>query len=587
MNMRAALRGTATLMLVASVVDPSVIRHQRVPLPVSVRAASADTSDREMATAVRRDLARRLGERIELDSPDQSSAVILVGDSVDPSTLPTGAAVSLVSRRGGPNVRVTSLTHPDTARVGWAVPISATLRATDMKGRRTRIALEYQSGELAVVEHVWTSDVEAFEAPLDYMPSASGILPLAVVAHPVEYELSTDDNRADFRLAVEERPFRILMLEPRPSWASTFIRRALEEESLFDVDGLARPTRGVGVRAGSPPQRLTPEALVGFDVVVAGAPEELRATELDVLSNFVALRGGAVVFVPDNRPAGPYVKRVLAGALQAHGGFQELLSETSSPLQAVPISLQASEFAIPRRIRPGVEILAALPYHSNLLPVVVAWPTGAGRMIFSGALDAWRYRDRDESFARFWRAQIASAASAAPARLEVSLDPAVARPGQNVRVRARLRPSEFSGGNSQLPVMSARLTNARGRVEPIRLWPAAEVGLFEGTAEAPEQGRYLVEVSSGTAVQPAVLIIDSAARTPSLSAPETVRHLVAATKGVVVEITDLTPLESYLASAVRPRTAVVAHPARSAWWGLACIGLLCLEWWLRRRQGLA
>ena len=60
-------------------------------------------------------------------------------------------------------------------------------------------------------------------------------------------------------------------------------------------------------------------------------------------------------------------------------------------------------------------------------PVVVEWPDGAGRVLFSGAMDAWRFRAalQTTGSARFWRARIAEGALAAPARLEVCVAPGV------------------------------------------------------------------------------------------------------------------------------------------------------------------
>ena len=52
-----------------------------------------------------------------------------------------------------------------------------------------------------------------------------------------------------------------------------------------------------------------------------------------------------------------------------------------------PAGIPASEIvSIP--ITAGVRPLASL----NGAPVVFSWLLGAGRVIFSGALDAWRYR---------------------------------------------------------------------------------------------------------------------------------------------------------------------------------------------------
>ncbi len=86
------------------------------------------------------------------------------------------------------------------------------------------------------------------------------------------------------------------MHEPRPSWNATFVRRALEQDPSFDVSTLVQASKGLEVRAGTPPAALTADALSAFEAVVVGAPEELRASEVEALQDVRAApgwRGGA------------------------------------------------------------------------------------------------------------------------------------------------------------------------------------------------------------------------------------------------------------------------------------------------------
>ena len=151
--------------------------------------------------------------------------------------------------------------------------------------------------------------------------------------------------------------------------------------------------------------------------------------------------------------------------------------------------------AVHRAGVPGGQVLAALEGKgAPARAVVLEWPDGAGRVLFSGAMDAWRYpATSDDGFARFWRARIAEGAAAAPARVEVSVAPGVPRPGEAVTIRARLRPTEFEQAapdRMELPAVRARLVGADGAAQAIRLWPTAELGAFEGRFEAPAAGKY-------------------------------------------------------------------------------------------------
>jgi hypothetical protein len=307
----------------------------------------------------------------------------------------------------------------------------------------------------------------------------------------------------------------------------------------------------------------------------------LSDSEIDALTTFARLRGGTFIFVPDRRPAGPYLRLIPAVS------FDERLLERPTAASGTAGRLDASEFAVPTRISPAVDLLAGLDDAKGRAPVVISWPVGAGRGIYSGALDAWRHR-ASGGFAKFWEAQVAAAASAAPRRIEVALDPALASPGQIVTLRVRVRETEFSLASQsiRLPIVSANRTDRRGASEQIRLWPTAEPGLFEARFPAPLSGQYAIQVSSaGRVAFDGPLIVSADARTASPAVPSARRLLVDATGGVSTTDDDLSLLEAHLAGLPRASAARSIHPARSPWWMAAFVLLLCAEWGLRRHRG--
>ena len=63
-----------------------------------------------------------------------------------------------------------------------------------------------------------------------------------------------DDGRRRARptpsSTLRRSPFRVEVYEPRPSWATTFVRRALEADARFEVAGVSFSSRGISVRTG-------------------------------------------------------------------------------------------------------------------------------------------------------------------------------------------------------------------------------------------------------------------------------------------------------------------------------------------------
>jgi hypothetical protein len=581
------LRTAAIATALVGLVDPAWTTGRQAPVAVEIQFAPAAAS---AAENVRRRLMHSLNGDATFDSDAEPAAVVLVGGPVPGTSLRTDAVpISTVSipRPADPNLRLVTADEPDPVRVGWAATFRAVVEARGFAGRKSRIVLEDGGVELAYVEHRWTRDVERFDTALRHTPPHAATSTVTLRAVPLDGETTTADNAAELRLVASSGRLKVLVHEPRPSWNATFVRRAIEQDPAFDVSTVVRASKGLEVRAGSPPAVLTADALSPFEAVLIGAPEELSGAEVEALRAFARRRGGAVVLLPDRRPSGRYLDFFPSPQ------FDEVLLENAVELASVDgPPLGASELAVLRSDVPGSEVLASYDLGKGRRPIVLEWPLGAGRVIFSGALDAWRSRAADDDgFARFWRARVAEAALAAPARVEVSVSPGVPRPTEAVTIRARIRPTEFddAAGKTRLPAVRARLVAADGAEQPIRLWPAAEPGVFEGRLEAPVAGSYDLHVStSAGATVDEVLNVAAEARHPTgMLEPvdEALRLIAASTGGVAVDASDLLPLERQLRSLSRGEVDRTIRPARSLGLVVIFTTLLCAEWAIRRRGG--
>jgi hypothetical protein len=577
-----ALRVAALALAVLGVIDPPLNLQRAAPVAVEVHGRAVDhVADR---------LRRALGRTVNFDPDTAPAAIVLVG-STSGSDVAAGTPVSTVALAPppSPNVRIVTLTEPPPVPVGWKAEVTATLEARGLKNTTSAVVLEQQGTEVARLEHRWTEDLQRIEATLAYAPPVAGTWRLRVRVLPMPAEITAADNAADVRFAASTRRLRILAYEPRPSWAVAFLRRVLEEDQTFDVSALVRASRGLEVRGGQPPQSLTEHALEPFDVVLVGTPEELRPAEVEVLRAFARRRGGAVFLLPDRRPSGPYV------SLMPVQGFDELLLDKAVPLATDDRgeTLEASEFAVPRLSVAGADEVATVAHGGARRPVILSWPSGSGRILFSGALDAWRFRAREnERFSRFWRARVATEALLAPQKLALTLSPGVSRPGDDVLLRVRLRRTEFDErpGRTTMPAIRARLVAADGTEDPIRLWPTAQPGTFEARVKAPGEGQYVVQISeAGVTLADVLLVANDATRPAAYQEPddEPALGLIArATGGVAVKHDALAPLEQHLRSLATGQMHVTYRPARFAWFMVVFVVLACADWTARRRRGL-
>ncbi len=394
-------------------------------------------------------------------------------------------------------------------------------------------------------------------------------------------------------------PLRTLVVEAPVTWPAVFVRRALEGESAFSVSSLQRAGKSVATRTGGPPpgngdsprfQRqktgtvpvsaLTRSALVPFEVAIIGGPDNLSPADLEALQWFVEARGGVVIFVPAQRPSGQY-RSLMGGDM-----FDPRALEAPVPLGA---ELSASEFVVPRELPPWSSAFAADPQGN---PVVFSLRRGAGAVVFSGALDAWRHRGQDEeAFARFWRRVVATSAVSVPPAVDVELTPALARPNERVTITVRVRDTELSSGADRMepPSLEARAVGPQTKTdEAVRLWPTAEPGVFIGEWRAREAGDYNVSVSAGVLRGDAAIHVASDIVAASPLQSDDLALLARASGGRVFPAARLSDLTAALKAAYPARPVVYSvRIMRSPWWCVPFAALLCVEWTLRRRRGPA
>jgi hypothetical protein len=283
--------------------------------------------------------------------------------------------------------------------------------------------------------------------------------------------------------------------------------------------------------------------------------------------------------VPDQRlDAGPALELVPGGLLT------ERLLEQPATLTVTPPagSLLASELLVMRTVPPGVDVIARVPDAdpAKALPVIVAAPRGRGRVLLSGAMDAWRFRAAERAaFDRFWQSAIAGLALAVLPPVAIGVDPPLIRPGEPGTVTVRLRPGDVTA-------VSAMIDGD----QPVRLLPDPEAGLFRGrfvAKQTPGLSAIEVHVSAAQPLSASHRFVVSA-RAHRLAANAAPLALLASShRGIDVSPDRIPELERFVRRAVvGPRARQIRHPMRSAWWMLPFALGLSAEWWLRRRRGL-
>jgi hypothetical protein len=352
---------------------------------------------------------------------------------------------------------------------------------------------------------------------------------------------------------------------------STFVRRALEQDRRFAVASRVITSRGVSSDAGQPPSTLSdPSLLELYDVIVVGAPGSLTSADVAGLETFLRKRGGSVILLYDEKPA--------AGATDRLTGASRWMPATlRNPVRASAPgdsgALRVTEFAWPASLPATAEARATATVDDIARPVVWTNGLGAGQVMVSGALDSWKFRDEKTSgFDEFWRATISRAAREAEDAIAVDVEPNVAMPGEPLMVRITLRDT------TARPAVS---------IDSVRIeaWPSDRPGEYVARLKVTAAGdHWLRATAAGASAEAPVAIREQVTR----AEPDdlaTARLLARATGGMVGSLDEV---DAALRRNVHAEERMVRWwPMRNGWWVFPFAGLLGLEWFVRRRRGLA
>lgn len=362
-----SLRAAALLLLAFALAGLRV--EYDAPLPARVllyrTAGQTEASARVEAEAAQRVNALLKARNIE--AVEQSEANVVETSEQHASYLAAifltnGAMRASEARReverasaaavGSPVYVVTDLEANDGARValesiavmnrvsrGVPFNVRCLLHARGMRGRASLVTISDDAAARASAQVAWTSDDERQALTLEVVPKASGWINYTARVEGAGGEDVATLSRS-FTIYAEERRMRVLFFEGEPTWEAKFIRRALEESELFDVDYFAQVSRAAMVGAkelakqssetgaqtdesnvkkndssgGAPDAKLraalsSATRLNAYDCIIVGATPDamLSNAEAARVREWVERRGGGLIVLGGNSFAGSIV----------------------------------------------------------------------------------------------------------------------------------------------------------------------------------------------------------------------------------------------------------------------------------------
>lgn len=294
-------RGAAATIVLAGILDPAVTVSRATKPVISI--VSTDTA--RFAATVRKVEQAVSGAGISVvGSLPEAAAQIVVGSRVSPAMLVRDIPTYVVATgtRGG--VHAEAITVPPTAPLDTRIPVTVLLSRAQATGTNTetdtvRAIVELREDGLPLARTVVAlTPAQRLQVPLHFTPSRAG-------AHRLTVSLIEQGDSLTWTRDIVTGPSRwqVLFHDQRPSWLSTFVRRAIASDERFRVS--SRIVTSTNVSRTTPGAARSLAALDGGplpDVLVIGAPELLSRSDMAALEHLVAERGLSVVLLPDHPP---------------------------------------------------------------------------------------------------------------------------------------------------------------------------------------------------------------------------------------------------------------------------------------------
>ena len=564
------------------------------------------------------------------DQPPQGVARKLADVAVPVWTVTFG------QQRGGGQGRdaaVTNLSVGETVYLKNALEVAGRVRLDGLAGRDVTVKLMVE-GESGAMEEAARTVVRGGpqgaeeSVRLEWVPKTLGERKLALVVDPQEGEVVLANNELSTFVQVVDGGLRVLYLEGALRVEQRFLRRVLAASPDMQVDfewidasgrrnwpvNLGRKLDGdwsVIVIGDLDAQALSPQDLgkivakvnAGTGIVFLGG---FHAFEAGGWGSTVA--GQLLPFEPDRLARQPFDQPIREGLHvpgplrmlpdQRFGGVSILRlapdeKQSRAAWQALPPLEGANDLG---RLVPSAKPLAVTP---DGRPLLVAREFGAGRVLAFAADSTWRWAMQGavDQHRRFWRQMVLWLAKQDDSErdsLWVRLAQRRVAAGATLPFDAGVTGPDGSGAADA--VLDAVAESPSGTARPVRLARKGES--FSGAlADLGEPGDWKLVVQ---ATRPGAAPVSRTARFTVVrqdlemanprANPLLMRQLAESTEGggvrspeEIAEILD------------ELRTKPSAYDSEEQWsatlWDkwpmfLAMAGLLCLEWFLRKRWGL-
>lgn len=610
---------------------------ERVDPFVGVRVPQ-DASERGRATTLENGL-----RQVYSELKDQAlAAVVLVTDGADNSSRELNRVVQDFKSRKIPihtvgvgreklahDVEITHVSAPRRLIPKSYATALVNVRGHGFGGRKVR--LEVRDGQTLVNSKEFQLEEAGSQlVELNLFPLTSGTKVYTFSLQELAEDLLPQNNTRQAVVEVRDARPRVLYVEGEPRWEYKFIRQALRDDLHLQLETLLRTAvnkfyrQGIAdestLAAGFPTKK---EDLFQYSGLIVGTVESAFFTfeQLEMIRDFVSRRGGGFLMLGGHNSfgEGKYQNTAVEDLLPTQLGsyaerdYREEAVQTEltvygrrHPIIQLALSDQENEKrwrSLPAladhqtlgRLKPGAIPLASGPGGRPILLASQRYGRGFGLAFATGT--SWRWQmladAREDSHEIFWRQLLRWVVHSAREPLVVETDRENYIEGERGVLRAEVTDLVYEPLNDAQPQFRVRTPDGQSLAGTMS-WSVREEGVY--TAEIPlaRQGVYeaVVEAKVGMETRRANShFLVSGNQVEFYNAGQNVELLRSLSEQTGGRYYPLAAVNDLPDEIIYQTAAASRRETRELWdmpfLFLSITALLCTEWALRKKWGLA
>lgn len=478
-----------------------------------------------------------------------------------------------------------------------------------------------------------------------FEPEEKGAIKYTMQMDRLPGEINIDNNSLDMLVDTKKDTVRILYIEGQLKSEFKFIKRALEDDRVFQFTSASRTGTGKYYRQGiRSPEELydgfpeTEEEMFKFKAVIFGDIEKAFFTDrkLALLEKFVRVRGGGFLmtggvnsFTENNYRDSP-IADILPVELDPSKNINLIQEIMDRPLSRDfkgykfvptreglenPILKLVSDVSTNRALwdemptlksinytgdlKPGATVLAEKPKdeYGDEEPLLIVQRYGRGRSALLATSGTWRWKmlldSKNRSHERFWKQMGRWLISSAPDKVNINIENNMVNTGEKMSLRFSVYDSDFNSLN--FVNIKSTITDPRGNTFELPVHPDLNQegeyfvsftpgtrGIYTIDAEADKDGEFIGSDNRSFLASPSKKEFYDAALKK-----EFLQNLADETGGVYYEPSETSELRLNLKTKKSDTSVIKSNYI----WDMPllfflAVLILCIEWLYRRRQGL-